>query len=374
MRKIGICVAVLLVSSTMAFAEFNWSGWGRIGFVPVNTAGDTAVGHTFPDLGEGEPGIRAGLTASFTAENIGMAADISVANSFTAAGGDNIYGWWKPSEVFKMNIGKLNRGTLRGGYSTESFADFGAGVSGVDGEDGIFTQFSVGSGTVLEFTPTENFFAGVALNVNPAYATEATTTEDAFKNIHIAAGYTLANVGVFKVGYVGNAQKPNGITYDGSTKRLELAFKSNLVEKVPFELGFKWRPDPESKGNDSEGETIDPANSFAVSAGISLNVVDVLPITAIVTGGFGGDNANDNIAAYLNCEYTSLPIFNIGASAGTKIVLDGDENEKIQFGFDVYLQKAYGLSNIKIGFGAWTRSNVDSALVFAVPIALEYEF
>ncbi|MHB9295414.1 hypothetical protein PilKf_01157 [Pillotina sp. SPG140] len=396
MKKIVISIAMVLLMSTAASAQFKWGVWSRFGIVPFNTGGTDSEGnsattaHTTPSWG-GDLGVSAELTASFTADNIGMVAAIQAGGN-AITGGDNIYGWWKPSKILKLNIGKLFLGTLRGGYSVESIAGFGASL-GIDGEDGIFTRFGIKSGAVLEFTPTENFFAGATLDVNPGSATGAITTENAFKNIHVAAGYTLANVGVFKAGYIGNAQKKLDDfddsklnQYDGATQRIELAFKSSLVEEVPFEVGFKVRIDPVSQGYSQKAasetdktlinDTTKPiasVNRFNLAGGVTINTVENIPITGIVTYGFGKDDeTDDSLNLYLNLEYKRLPVFTIGGSIGTKFVFD--DKDASYFGFDAYISKPYSNGSIKIGIAA-QQNGLDDAgnpkpVAFAVPILI----
>ncbi|MHB9295416.1 hypothetical protein PilKf_01159 [Pillotina sp. SPG140] len=374
MKKLLVLLTVFVGVHTGLFAQFSWSGWGRIGITPVNTAENGGVAHTIPGL-DGTPGVRTGLTAVLSTDNIGMKAELNVADELK--GGDNIYGWWSPGSIFGWNsgltlsIGKLDADTLRGNGGVESFAAFGANKSdfGGDHQDAVFTRFRVNPGAVLEFSPVVNAYLGAAIQVGSGSADNGIETFLSLAGAHIAGGYVFPGFGFLRVAFVGGERlfRSGKQSYSGNGvspyQRVEFAFKGTFIKGLIFDIGGKYylayTPDGTSQA---------PDYPVRIAATLTFSPVENLPVTVLADSAFG-EESSGTLGWYCNLEYTGLSYFVLGGAISSQINADGDSPP---FGIDAYVRKGLNGGNIKIGFGAKTSG--DEQFTVALPIIMEYSF
>jgi hypothetical protein len=109
--------------------------------------------------------------------------------------GDNQYIWVKPVDMLTIRMGNLYDDTLRGNAAFGSFSWY-RGLGNGDGEDITFSRIGINrsrEGFELAVAPMDNLYAALYF-----YNLDKNLTENMFKNMQFAVGYTIDGLGQFK--------------------------------------------------------------------------------------------------------------------------------------------------------------------------------
>jgi hypothetical protein len=296
-----------------------------------------------------------------------------------------LYAWWKPNDLFKLDIGWVRWDALRGISVLESFQNGKyTGAAGIH-EDFIFHRFATADwwvkvetygvdgqkssetlynpGAVLEITPLPNLYIGAAIVTGPAGGDHNFTNEieDVYKNSQYALGYNIDGIGLIRVGYFGlNSQ---GI----GNQLIQGAFKLTAVEGLSLDVGFGYSLDEKQADAKKNNLTVGLAAAFKT---------DLFGVNAAAGAWLGGDKDSE---AYPTVEisvnpYASLDFATIGLGVAYGLELEKDNSSHI--GFDVYIEKAFGGGQIKAGVTAsLSPGKPDAAkqdITIAIPIELTY--
>jgi hypothetical protein len=441
MKKLIALSVVLVVLAGAGFAEVAVSGQVDAVVMPLQVIvpdeGDTMVGAAVGRNGNTAfPRARIGVAAG--TEQVGINFKVQ----FFANGGDIGIDdfaevWWKPISQLKIEAGKFVNDTLRGRIGDDNWNKYTVPMKDADS---IFSRFkSNWSGTVgfmLGVTPIEPLFIGVSVpgvdqittkavaGANPDFA-YAYKNEDGdyvgnvlrtYEGIQGAIGYTIPNIGLFRVQYVGytsfyaydsvkSAATSPATSYTDFTKsrRIEAAFAftgvSGLVidvgGKVPLPLDTYYEGDNGGKYTKKSDDTFQTPYQVSLGAGFTA---DALKINGRVDAQFGGkadykDDSKDQEKDF-DINVHLWPSYNLGfATAGLDLGFnyigkttdkDGnvvvDTNSKEQkggylFGAGLWLQKSYGASSIKGGLAlSLGEVNEQKYTAFSVPIIFSYSF
>jgi hypothetical protein len=300
---------------------------------------------------------------SISGEHIGFISNFD----FAVPGRDgNLYTWWKPNDIFKLDIGYVRWDALRGLGVAESFLNGKYTGASPAHEDFIFHRFatadwwSTNPGAVLEITPIANLYIGAAINTG-AYNATADNLEDIYKNSQYAVGYNIDGIGLVRVGYFGiNSQ---GI----GNQLIQAAFKVTAVEGLGLDVGVGYSLED---GRDNQ-------NNLTVGLAAAFKT-DLFGVNGTVGAWLGGDGEKaggqyPKVEVTLN-PYAPLSFATIGLGVGFGLELGKDDST--HFGFDVYIQKGYGGGQIKAGVAAKISPNETDGkkqdVVIAIPIEITY--
>lgn len=263
MKKALAILAALALVASAASAEITIGGWGRGIFAVSNSGADNAttwVGNMPSwDWGgkdaQGAGGARIGVTLAGSADKVGFQIDLNGDGGSINAGDQQLI-WAKPVDMIKLSLGRVQVDTLRGNAGFGSYNWYRAyGESrGIYGEDFIFFRLSTGigankesnnrQGMIIEITPVEGLFIGVALrNVTGTDVNDGSGTDKAWHTNQIdlvlpngqyQVGYTIAGIGTIRAQYIGLFNYDTG----KNVSDIEAAFKLTAVENLYADIGY----------------------------------------------------------------------------------------------------------------------------------------
>jgi len=369
MKKLVSVLFALLLVGSFAFAEVAVGSWSRIIFVPAASSdgGDNSA-FTGPSWAKG---ARVGLGFSASTEQAGVKLDIH-ANGTVLEIGDQAKIWVQPVPMIKIQAGKVQEDTLRGKFDDSNILNGLAGVNGVPGKDTYFTRFYPKAGLVVSSTPAEGVFIAAALDAgvwaadefdvdNDGNTTELTAqmglTKDMFKKVQVGAGYTIPNIGLARVQYIGGVDK--------APAWLEAAFAYTAMEGVLVDAGLKF----------NVGEAKTAKNSVAVAGSYTK---DALYALVRAYYGFGDDTkktpvAGDDKAAM---KFSTDVSYKVADPLSVGIEASYDKHDKPVI-IDVlpYIQIASGAGKLKTGF-LFESKNKEAGdyTAWAIPVMVEVGF
>jgi hypothetical protein len=190
-KLVSVLLALLLVGS-FAFADVNVGAWGRFLFSPLAAAsGDFETADNVAFIGPDWGGRgRVGFNVSASSDNSGFAINVDT-NGGDIGIGDQAKSWIKFNDMLTLQFGKIQGDVLRGKIDDSGFIGAIAGVDGLgwtqgtSGKDDIFKRFYPTSGILLDVTPAEGVYLGLALDTDKA---DAVVAEDMFKKVQLGAG------------------------------------------------------------------------------------------------------------------------------------------------------------------------------------------
>jgi hypothetical protein len=283
----------------------------------------------------------------------------------TPAFGNQANIWAQPFKALQVKFGKYEVDTLRGKVELDTeFAPFVGGTAFVakplgphylnNSADAIFSRFSYGDAyhgggfttdtgadalrnVLFTITPIENLVIGVNLRNFDGSAKNdegELSAVDQYRNFHIAAGYTIPNIGQARFGILGGARESYSI--------VEAAFAYTGVKDLLLDLGAKFAVGGSDKG--VKAETYAP--KFALGAKYTL---DKLTVPAILNFETGADKSANKGDAVINL-YTE-PVYNLGdysVGGAVKFATTKDINE---FGIGAFGQKNLTGGWVRLGIG-----------------------
>ncbi|MDR1277859.1 MAG: hypothetical protein LBK02_03830 [Treponema sp.] len=246
MKKLMLVLVVCLITAGEVFAEISVGGGMEaaamvqvIDYVDRDDPEWTPIGDPIVVSGfGGNNDNRSKLSLTFTADlkdTVGLYAEIAlypwwydnrqqdILNFIDSIELDMFYGWYRPFEWFKIDVGRFNIDTLRGKVEGFNWGDY-LGV-GDGGTDSIFTRFEGRDAIALEFPgpfgdlvpALKNLYLG-AMMYNIIEANSAnnrgiyggyTEAKYMLENIQAAVGYDIPNIGSARFQYIGVHPAPN---------------------------------------------------------------------------------------------------------------------------------------------------------------------
>lgn len=363
MKKLVSVLFALLLVGSVAFAEVAVGSWSRFIFVPMASIDGSDNGaYTGPSWADGS---RIGLGFSASTDQAGLKLDVH-ANGDKLKVGDQAKIWISPIPMLKIQAGKVQEDTLRGKFDDSNILNGLFGFYGLPGKDTYFSRFETAAGMVVTLTPAEGVFFGAELDAGQwsydpatdARAPQGTLTEDMFKAIQIGAGYTIPDVGLARVQYIGGS--------DADAKPIEAAFAYTAMEGVLIDAGVKFNTEADIK-----------QNSFAVAGSYSMDALNALVRLYV---GFGEDSTgNDDLAykASTDLSYAVADPLTLGLEAAFDM-----RGDPMIFSVLPYLQVASGAGKLKTGFLFESRNEeagiangfTDAYTAWAIPIMVEVGF
>jgi hypothetical protein len=380
MKKAVLLIAALVVFGSLAFGQATVGAWGRGLFVVKGGGGDKSdiLASANASWG-GSP--RVGMTISGTSDNVGFQADFNVdaGNGGTVGVGDNAKIWVKPIDMVTVQIGQFFDDTLRGN------AVFGAWnwlrYDQIDGEDAIFGRVGITNQTNFEIAvaPVEGAYIFAALgNIKGANQ----KVQAAADMGQYGAGYTIEGIGQIRIQYVGE----DNYTSAGHTGYINGAFKLTMIDGLTVDVGaYYWMEDDATPnmfkialyasyvmdaltihvyGNvnfmdkedmDAIGSGLD-ALGFTIAGGLDYSLEGGIGVNADI-------RYRNNVNTGINAAYTDYN-YPDGVFSGMIAVSKSFSNGLIGVGVEV--------TTGNVADGA-TKTDA-KAIVFAVPIRLEYSF
>ncbi|MHB9293867.1 hypothetical protein Holit_02986 [Hollandina sp. SP2] len=447
MKKLIALSVVLVVLAGAGFAEVTVSGQVDAVVMPLQVIApdgeDTLIGAGVGRNGSGDaPRVRIGVVGG--TEQVGINFKIQFNPKSSNSATDPRIGiddfaevWWKPVSQLKIEAGKFVNDTLRGKIGDDNWQRYTVGMKN---PDGMFTRFSSGNaGFMLGLTPIEPLYIGVSVpsvvqftagfpdTVGSYYSYEGDTTPTAadaddftkvgnvihtYEKIQAAVGYTIPNIGLFRVQYVGASHiDPEGLwTNPLNVRRIEAAFAFTGMKGLVIDVGgkvplafdtyenakaYEWDNDGDGKDNIPITHKVTGGTKYQAPFQVSLGAgytADALDIKGRVDAQFGASKKMDNYEKNpgLDVNVHLWPSYNLGfATAGLDVGFNfiGDTEEKIgdttttteggyQFGIGAWLKKAYGSASIKGGLALSLGEKGGNKLptVFSVPIIFDYSF
>jgi len=382
MKKLVSVLFALLLVGSFAFAQdeepkAQVGSWSRFIFVPASSVdGGDNEAYTGPSWASGS---RIGVGFSGTSEKAGFNLDLhSNGNNFGV--GDQAKIWVSPIAMLKIQGGKVQEDTLRGKFDDSDTLNASKTLTGVVGKDDYFKRFYPNLGVVVSLTPAEGVFIGMALDAaNSVPETlsvmtddddDAATpdvvetmltggtkttyygllTEDMLKNIQIGAGYTIPNIGLARVQYIGGG--------DDSPKWIQAAFAYTAMEGVLVDAGIKFNTEADTAQN-----LVSVAGSYSK---------DALSALVRVQAGFGEDAAGDELMykASTDLSYVVADPVSVGLEAAFQ---KRDDPQIITV--LPYFKVASGKGSLKTGFGFESNTGgADDFTSWALPIVITVGF
>jgi len=364
MKKALAILMILALVGSAAFAEITFGAWGRGVFVPVQNSGATDDDSTATNKASWGGAPRIGFTISGVSDNVGFQADMNVDGGKVSCG-DQQKIWVKPVSMLTLTIGNAYDDTLRGNAAFGSF-NWDRAMGTWTGDDVTFTRVAT-SATKTEYKDTEYaavqkgpYGQGVIAAIKPndaIYVVAALSdvngglTENLFKNIQIAGGYTIDGIGQIRAQYY-SAYVPSVTTTDGT---VAVAFKLTAVENLYADFGLRM-----FTNKDRQGET------KTISAYANYKI-DAATIHGLVIYDLNEEDDGYNIAAGVDYSLDG----GIGVAADVRYTNDiksGGDDATTTF----FAGVTKGFSNGKIGAGVEVKSSTDTG--YSIPVVFEYWF
>jgi len=278
MKKLLVVLLALLTVGAL-FAEgagITVGGWGRIDVVPVanttvvTTGTSSVAGVTIPTTtttnwyaGSGPSwasGARVGVNFAGNSDNVGFNLNVD-SNNGSLAVGDQAKIWVKINDMVTVQAGKIQGDTLRGKIDSDSSSildTFGAGYA--YGKDNVFQRFYPNKGLLIDVKPVAGLYIGYAYDTTGLANAGLTgdQLEQSLWNSQAGVGYTIENIGLARVQYIGNGRK------------IQAAFAYTGLAGLTVDAGFTYLLEPLS----STTVTVPTAGSFVYTV-LAQNTVDV---------------------------------------------------------------------------------------------------
>lgn len=354
MKKALAILMILALVGSAAFAEISFGAWGRGIFLPYIDDGVNDPTADTKSTWGGAP--RIGFTVNGVSDNVGFQIDLNADGALDNDSENNFltYGdqqkiWVKPISMLKVELGRVYDDTLRGNACFGVF-DWYRPYGTWTGEDVIFDRISSGSyGLVVSATPAEGIYAAIALrDVNGGLQ------ENEFKNIQLAAGYTIAGIGQIRGQYISSYDADA----DDTAGTIEVAFKVTAVENLYADIGLKM-----PTNTDLQGET----KTVAAYANYKI---DAAKLHGLVVYNLNEEDDGFEIGAGVDYSLNG----GVGVAADVRyfnaVQASGDPDGDAKTTFFAGITK--GFSNGLIGAGVEVANATDTG--FAVPVRLEYWF
>jgi len=381
MKKLVSVLFALLLVGSFAFAAdpaVSVGSWSRFIFVPASSIdGADNTAFTGPSWANGS---RVGVGFSASTEQAGMKLDLhSNGNAFAV--GDQAKIWVQPISMLKIQVGKVQEDTLRGKFDDSNILNGLAGFNGVPGKNAYFTRFQPTLGMVVSLTPAEGIFIAAALDaantvdetitimtdddddattpdVKTVYKTGSTktvnsglTTEDMMKKIQIGAGYTIPNIGLARVQYIGGL--------DTDPKPIEAAFAYTGMEGVLVDVGLKFNTEAKIA-----------QNSFAAAGSYTKDALYALVRAQVLFGEAAAKYDDLGYKASTDLRYNVADPVSVGLEASYQKLGD-----PVILNVLPYVQVASGAGKLKTGFLYESRNKeAGDYTSWALPIMVEVGF
>jgi len=336
MKKALVFLLVLSLVGTMAFAEITVGGWGRIDFITgSNTTNDTVAMYTGPSWASG---ARVGINFAGKSDNMGFNLNIDANGSNALAIGDQAKITAKINDMLTIELGKAQGDKLRGKLGGHQL------ISSAGDEDAIFKRFYPTMGTLINLTPVEGLYIGAALDPNTS--TENKTAEVVMKNIQVGGGYTIPDVGLARVQYIGSD--------NDNARFVQAAFQLTAVKELNVDIGGKF-------ALGAAQHTVTGAASYSA---------DAIGVMGRFLTSFG-NNQDTDLDVSAEFTYKLADPYSIGAEFGFFDALV-EASREVQGG--AYLRLSYSNGYVRAGFQGTQRLASGSKFDWAIPVRLEYWF
>jgi len=337
------------------------------------------------------PRIRLDARAVNEEHRIGMRArfQFTAPTGNMALGGENfLQAWWSPLDWLRVDVGRFDDDRLRGRIGDDEMGMF---TNMMFGPDQIFNRFRVRSGMMLSTTPVEGLLLAGALRELVNYgggAATATTTPgevntvanrhvngDAWRNMTFAMGYTIPDIGLIRVQYIGDVTGGAAIEKNNN---VELAFALTAIDGLLLDLGAKLHfvyamDDPNfafSLGARFRADALEIIGRVDTQIGRVLSAADatyhptyalsnnLLRLNAHIWPSFQLDAAR--VILNFGVDFTEMP---------------GNEDNRTDIGLGLSLQRNFiGNTRVRGGVAVALPTDDNRPMIFSVPLFLEYSF
>jgi hypothetical protein len=392
MKKLLLIVALLTISLTFTFAQATVGGWGRGIFVPLIIADGDPTAASLVSWGPG--GTRMGFTVSGKSDNVGVQMDVIVDNGAVGVG-DQQKIWVKPIEMLTLSAGRIYDDVLRGSASFVAY-DF-LRYDNMVGDGLIFGR--VGEAGQVNFevalTPVDGAFIFVAFGGNGGLDLQnwmwtpgiTEVTAEMFKTGQYGAGYDIPGIGLIRAQLMGMPSakllaEMAGLPTTGLDSDFwgvaQAAFKLTMIENLLVDIGATFPTNSDNAGGMQVAAALYAKyimNTITIHLEGDLAMFDEAVVGSDNTLAFG---------AALAAEY--------GLEGGISIQGDVRYRNKTATGYEdgefcagAFVKISYSNGIFGVGaqvtngnFANWGSALVDktdpAAMVFAIPIRLEYWF
>ncbi|MCL2042619.1 MAG: hypothetical protein FWG89_00620 [Treponema sp.] len=326
--------------------------------------------------------------------------------------------WWSPLDWLRLDAGRFDDDRMRGKIGWDDMHIFT--VLSYN-EDAIFNRIRARGGFMMSLEPIEGLLVTALLNdLNPlavqghdelhlhrpnfpelSYVQDRFENGNMWRNLHIAASYTIEGIGMFRAQYIGVI--PDYTSYDPEmgllpgdirAPRFEAAFALSAISDLTLDIGGKL-PLP-INNNDAFGTNTWQA-PYQISIGAQYDM-DKLTIAGRVDTGLGGGwkvsgagTEEFSFAPKVNIHL--WPSYNFGAFkailsaglellgeetliAGNTVTVTGDGG--IRFGAGISLEGTV-IGGFRTRGGLAYRfpaeiNGIKERGVFTIPLFLEYSF
>ena len=407
--------------------NFRFSAWGRGVITPLAFSGDyssvsaaTSTPSGFPDVGFTIYGTAPGQRIGFVIE--------AQWNGASPAAGENAKVWVQPFDFLRLTAGAFTEDELRGTVAPSEFASWLLPNGGAN-EDGIFSRFKSTLGAHFSIRPLlwlDSPWNGLLIagafgsNVSPTGTNpgegraprrvEGLDAADVFRGMQIAIGYTIPDIGLFRVQFIGNNRAwlvPNytnnaipdgqlvwsGLSMSRDADVVEAAFRFTGVPglnvdvgvKIPFEyttdVGFVEYPamNPHPPVVSSNGEERIVQRPYAVSLGVNWTPAffSDLNLTARLDLTFGGwvkeedvrlINFGASTAIWLLASYRVSDTVRVGLDFGVEMKSVDEWQQPIGRPFPPERQGLNGFTDV--GIGPWVEMELGGGRIRTGPMII----
>jgi hypothetical protein len=368
MKKLVVISLILVLLTSVAFAESYFGAWGRAVFVPLYANGAAEGMTAATEVGWADVPNMA-FYYSISGEEMG--AEV---NWDFAAGLDGpLNVWWQPNEMFKMSLGWARDDSLRGPDTIDSFAYLMGGMPDVC--DIVFHRTTTADwwvggapGAVLSITPMEGLYVLAGLNTGAGQVAGKEFDKDddkdpnlvanIYKNSMYSVGYEIAGIGLARVGYFGVAGDV------GMNQLLQLAFRLDAVENLSLDIGFSYCLD-----SDFTDLGFNPM-LLGLVAGYTA---DAFNVDLSLAASLGGDKDKFGQGTIISAIVTPSYAMDFGTIGGSFLYNSNlDADDATAMGGALWLDKAVGGGSVKVGAAFEMPAGKDAKMNFAIPVELTY--
>jgi hypothetical protein len=341
MKKLLAFSIILALVSATAFADVNVSAGAGMSFIPL--------GVQLPDGGDAEPVAGFGRNGNAATEiqvNVEGKTESGKAgflfqwrpkingDALTSQIGDNAGIWYKPLDIIRIDAGRFVNNDIRGKVGNSAW--FGDYTISRAGESEIFKNFDAKAAVMLTAQPIEGLSVYALVNSMASTYNQQDNVADkkinnttvaskgaqfVWENTQVAVAYTLPNIGVFRLQYIGAHPSASMVTFTGPGGGLVPPLPDGSANSK-FELAFAY--------TGIEGLTLD------VGGGFSLPFEDVhpapanifVPNTVVVDGKYA-----PGATAGLGLKYVTGPLTANFILGGTFLQSWEYQGAKFEFGF-----------------------------------------